>query len=377
MATNPNRCFASLVLFGALCLSGCSSRHARDANRPGSGSNAGATDPAGGSALGGGAGCSLPSRFQWSSSGVFLSPSSDSNHDLNALKDPTIVFYDHQWHVYATSVGPKGYGMVYMSLPDLAHPAAATTYYMDQTPGFAGYHVAPQLFFFKPQNKWYLVYQSGPPQYSTSDDPGTPGAWTRPASFFGAEPNALLANKGSGGGWLDFWVICDGGKCHLFFSDDNGTLYRSQTASSDFPNGFGDPVVVMKDTTASHLYEASNVYKLKGLDKYLLLVEAYDAGSSSHRYFRSWTADALDGAWTPLADSFATPFASTANVTFSGARWTNDISHGEMIRDGYDETLTIDPCQMKYLYQGFDPAANTSVYNDIPWRLGLLTQTGH
>ena len=46
-----------------------------------------------------------------------------------------------------------------------------------------------------------------------------------------------------------------------------------------------------------------------------------------------------------------------------------------MLRDGYDETLTIDTCNLSFLYQGYDPNADTSVYNKIPWRLGLLTKT--
>jgi hypothetical protein len=45
-----------------------------------------------------------------------------------------------------------------------------------------------------------------------------------------------------------------------------------------------------------------------------------------------------------------------------------------MIRDGVDQTLTISPCQMRYLYQGMDPNA-TGDYNRLPWRLALLTQT--
>jgi endo-1,4-beta-xylanase len=63
-------------------------------------------------------------------------------------------------------------------------------------------------------------------------------------------------------------------------------------------------------------------------------------------------------------------------VTFSATAWTMDISHGEMIRAGYDETLAIDPCNMRYLFQAADPNANTGGdYNKIPWQLGLLTQT--
>jgi endo-1,4-beta-xylanase len=131
----------------------------------------------------------------------------------------------------------------------------------------------------------------------------------------------------------------------------------------------------MKDANADHLFEASNVYRMKDTGKYLAIIEAFDSTSSYKRYFRSWTADALDGTWTPLQDTFSAPFASTDDITFVGPRWTSDISHGEMIRDGFDQSLTVDTCRLQYLYQGFDPTASTTNYNSIPWRLGLLTKT--
>ncbi|QOV40466.1 endo-1,4-beta-xylanase [Streptomyces ferrugineus] len=120
------------------------------------------------------------------------------------------------------------------------------------------------------------------------------------------------------------------------------------------------------------LFEASNVYKVQGSDQYLLLVEAI--GSDGRRYFRSWTSGSLAGSWTPLAASESNPFARADNVTFPSGAWTRDVSHGEMIRAGYDQTLTIPACRLQYLYQGMNPDAGGD-YNLLPWRLGLLTQT--
>ncbi|MER6013238.1 non-reducing end alpha-L-arabinofuranosidase family hydrolase [Streptomyces bluensis] len=68
------------------------------------------------------------------------------------------------------------------------------------------------------------------------------------------------------------------------------------------------------------------------------------------------------------------PFARANNVSFPSGAWTRDISHGEMIRAGNDQTLTIPSCRLPYLYQGKDTNAGGD-YTSLPWRLSLLTQT--
>jgi endo-1,4-beta-xylanase len=314
---------------------------------------------------------SPPASYAWSSTDPLIVPVADATHDLLAIKDPTVVRYHDRWHVYASSVARGGiYGMVYSSFADWNEASKASFYSMDKTPGFATYVAAPQLFYFTPQKKWYLVFQSGPPMFSTADDPGAPKTWTPPAPFFAKTPAIVEQN----GGWLDFWVICDAQSCHLFFSNDHGRWYKSKTPITKFPHGWSDPVVVMEDAEAGRLYEACNVYKVNGTNKYLALIEAFDSSSNWRRYFRSWTAESLEGPWTAMHETGAAPFAGKQNVTFDGTTWSHDISHGELIRAGYDETLAIDQPKLQYLYQGFDPATDTGDYNKIPWRLGLLTQ---
>ena len=177
----------------------------------------------------------------------------------------------------------------------------------------------------------------------------------------------------SDGFWLDFFCICDDANCHLFFADDAGELFRSQTKITDFPNGFGDAVVAIQGVKET-VFEGDMVYRVKGKDAYLAVVEAF--GPTGNRFFRSLVAPALDGAWTPLAADWANPFAGKTNVTFAdGAAWTNDISHGELVRDGYDQTLEIDPNNLQLVYQGADPATTSLDYSQIPWKIGLLTQT--
>ena len=280
-----------------------------------------------------------------------------------------MVYYNGLWHLYATTVGVGGiYGMAYLSFTDFESVESGTFYHLDQTPGFDTYVAAPQLFYFAPQGLWYLVFQSGPPMYSTNSDPGNPSGWTRPAPFYASDP-AILGEEG----WLDFWVICDEANCYLFFSNDHGRFYRSTTSIASFPNGFGDPIVVMEDEEAGRLFEGCNVYRVQGTGQYLAIIEAFDETSNWDRYFRSWTADSLDGPWTPLADSGTAPFAGASNVTFDGAAWTNSISHGGVVRAGYDQTMEIDACNLRFVYQGHDPNSAGGDYNDIPWRLGLLT----
>jgi endo-1,4-beta-xylanase len=341
----------------ALLLAGCSSPDASD----------GDGDP-------GAPSCELGTTIQWSSTAPIIAPPSDATHELVAVKDPTVVRFNDRWHVYASSVSTAGaYNMVYTSFTDFSEVSSASFSHMDQTPGFATYVAAPQLFYFAPQSKWYLVYQSGPPMFSTADEPGEPTTWTRPAPFFAATPAIITQN---GGGWLDFWVICDAASCHLFFTDNHGRWYKTKTSIDAFPSGFEEPVVVMQDANAGRVFEASNVYKLKGTSQYLAIIEAFDQTSNGRRYFRSWIADDLEGPWLPWQGSGSYPFAGARNVSFEATPWTNDISHGEMIRAGYDQKLEVESCGLRYLYQGADPMAdNGGDYNKIPWHLGLLTQT--
>ena len=316
----------------------------------------------------------LPSSFHWNSSGPLIGPKSDASHTLSAIKDPSVVYYNGRYHVFATVTSSTGsYSMVYLNFTDWSQAVAATHYFLDRTPIGGGYKAAPQVFYFAPQRLWYLVYQTGnDASYSTNPDIGNPAGWTAPKGFYGGMPQIIKDNIGKGY-WVDMWVVCDAALCHLFSSDDNGHLYRSQTPVASFPRGMSQPVIALQDSARYPLWEASNVYRVSGTGQYLLIVEAI--GSGGRRYFRSWTSTSIGGTWTALADTQANPFAGAANVAFAnGTAWSADISHGEMIRSGYDQTLSVNPCRMQYLYQGRDPAVDTGNYSTLPWRLALLTQ---
>ncbi len=303
--------------------------------------------------------CDLPTSFEWTSSEPLLLPPEGSA----SIKDPSVVFFDGKWHVYATRFDTNldQYNMVYLNFADWASAGDAPKTLADTNRNLAGYKCAPQIFYFTGDETWYLVYQTQPPAYSTSKDPSDISSWSASKRFM-AMPS-IIENSSTGG--IDYWVICDDTDCYMFFSADNGVLYRAKTSRAQFPDGFGDTVIVMEESR-NNLFEACNVYRIKGSNQYLLLVEAI---GSQGRWFRSWTADRLDGEWTALADTPSNPFASQANV--EGASWSTDgISHGEMLRDGYDERMVIDTCNMKYLFQGRTQAGSSYDLNE--YSLGLL-----
>ena len=172
------------------------------------------------------------------------------------------------------------------------------------------------------------------------------------------------------------WVICDTALCHLYSSDDNGRLYRSQTSISQFPKGMSEPVITMS-AAKNDLFEASLVYRVAGTSTYLLVVECIGTGNSPGglRYFRSWTTNSLSSdKWTALAATQQHPFLGEANTVFPAGKWSSSLSHGELVRTNVDQNLEVKPCGMRFLYQGIDPNASGS-YNALPWKLGLATQT--
>ena len=307
----------------------------------------------------------LTTSFQWSSTGPLIGPKPDANHPVVAVKDPTVVRYNGQWIVYMTTADSNGaWSMAMTSFSDWSQAGSAPQRFLSDNPNLRGwYTAAPQLFYFAPRDEWYLVYQTGPPSYSVSKNPADPMSWSAPKQFMGTDGKPLL----------DYWVICDDAMCYLFSADDDGRVHRAETTVGEFPNGFRNNKVVLQDSDPKRLFEGGAVYKVDGTNRYLLMWEAGDA--NWNRYYRAFTSTSLDGPWQPLAAEEWNPFARASNMTFQGGPWTDHISHGELIRSGYDQRMTIDSCNLQLLYQGHGDVPPDTPYSQMPYRLGLATQT--
>jgi endo-1,4-beta-xylanase len=299
------------------------------------------------------AACSLPSSYNWTSSGPLASPIPD----YVSLRDFSHANYKGQNLVYATTqdehqtwetvaIGPFGDWSEMKTAKQTLLPEPA---------------VAPSLFLFRPKNLWVLAYQWGLPtfSYKTSTDPTNVNAWSAERPLF----TGSITNTSSGP--LDVALIGDSKKMHLFFAAMNGAVYRASMPLKDFPGSFGAAATKVIQDRQELVFQGVQVYTISD-NNYLLMAEAIGRGG---RYYRSFTATSLEGEWTPQASTEANPFAGRANI---GPSWSTDVGHGELIRSNPDHTMAVDPCKLQFLFQGNNP--NPPVYIPIGYRPALLTQ---
>lgn len=306
--------------------------------------------------------CTLPAQFQWSASDALIYPT----ENLLSLKEPSIIYYNSAWHMYATTKDETDWSINYLSFSDWNEAGDAAQFPVSNNENLTGYKTSPQFFFFSPKSLWYLVYQTPEPSYSTSIDITNVENWSEATQFMSMP---ILNENGDTGG-IDYWIICDETDCYIFFTNLDGVLYRARTSKTDFPDGFDETAIEVVMTYGQYeLFQGVNVYKIEGADQYLLIANAINGNVG--RYLAAWTATSLDGEWTELAASAENAFASIDNV--SGADWALDgINAGELLRTNEDESMTISACNLQFVYHGLIQEGESDGLNE--YALGLLTQ---
>lgn len=310
-------------------------------------------------------GLSIPRQWEYSS--PLIAAEDRETERSKAQKDPTVVFSDGWWHVFMTVKLPDRSAIEYCRFRDWKNANASPRTLLPISA--SDYFCAAQVFYFRPHQKWYLIYQMGVPDskkmwvaFSTTSDISDPHSWTQARAILdgGAKDTRTV-------GGLDYWVICDESQAYLFFTSLNGKMWRMKTQLDSFPNGFHDCQLAL----SGPIFEASHTYKVKDKSQFLTIIE-----QKGRRHLKAYVADRLDGQWHPVADTENRPFAGFHNVQPANGvdLWTDNISHGELIRHSNDERLIVDPEQYQLLFQGMLQAdKRRKGYGDFNWRLGLLT----
>lgn len=308
----------------------------------------------------------LSGNYKWITGKAVIMPQNAYGEDWISVKDPSIVQFDGAWHIFFTARGKKRtHAIIYITFADGDKSLKAKHQVLKC---HAGYFCAPQVFYFAPHKQWYLICQAADdswnpkyqPAWSCTKDIANPDLWSKLNPLFEKKPAGINA-------WLDFWIICDEKKAYLFFTSLDGKMWRSETPLGKFPQGWTAPVIALQ----GDIFEAAHIYRVKGTGRFIALIEAQNG--HGWRYYKAYVAERLDGEWKPLADEKDKAFASMRNVEQKPERWTDSISHGELLRTGFDEKLEVSAENPRFLFQGvLDKERNGKGYGDIPWRLGIL-----
>lgn len=277
--------------------------------------------------------------------------------DAVAVKDPTIVFFEGTWHLFYTARSQAEYSTGYVSAKTLADLQSAPRHQLKMIRGQEQYGCAPQVFYFAPQRKWYLIFQTFDsnyqPRYSTTATIADPESWSRP------EP---LLTKDAKAKWIDFWVICDDERAYLFYTQNHTDVMVRSTSLERFPEGWGESKPVFPA-----VHEAVHVYKAKGRSEYHMIYELNHGGVRS---FGLATAEHLAGPWKKATDEYAT--GEQLTYVGQGKPWTEMASHGEILRSGYDQRLEYEPERCRWLIQGILRSERKGRYELLPWKLGVI-----
>jgi hypothetical protein len=287
----------------------------------------------------------------WRADGRCFCSRKTAAFDDRSVKDPSIIYLNGSYHLFYTGYARSGtYSMGYASGPSIESLALSERTLVDLRGAGTGSYGAPEVFFFEPHGLWYLFFQVDGLGgcYATTRDVADPLSWDGP------HPIGITA------GW-DFFVICDDGNAYLFYTppDDSRTILTSKTGIRSFPSGFEKSRVAIRDA-----FEGTCVYRSLADGMYYLLVEHL----ADNRYYQLHYAESPDGPWIKVSELWA----SYRNLTYLADRWTDNVSHGELLRAGVNQRLEIrDINRADFLVQGA-VSGDYGGYEKIPWDLGFI-----
>ncbi len=333
----------------------------------------------------------------WKVSKPILKKGGKEAFDNVAVKDPSIVFFDGKYHVFYTSKKETqtvkgvvfGMGCGYVTAESLEKLADAKRYNLSKI--LDTNIIAPQVFYFEPQKLWYLIAHrlntgrkpSLIPIYLTNPDINNLHGWSKSQDIHTGKSNDDF--------WIDFWIICDDEKAHLFYPDQLGSVLRMECPLENFPKGFVDSKEQTALTVKGEneigkwiMFEAEHVYKAKKQNLFLILLECgylirvkSPCADSRNRFMIAMVADKLEGPWRRVENSENEFFAEAKNLFNEDGTKSNysQVSHPELIRSGYDQKLEIDDLDnIKMLFQSFDSSETPDSYdyNELPWEMAVM-----
>jgi hypothetical protein len=149
---------------------------------------------------------------------------------------------------------------------------------------------------------------------------------------------------------MDFYVIFDGDKAHLF-GTSSGRLWRSEAAARDFPGGWSRPVAALEAPVvyASHTYRQDTPAGHRFVT-YVTARGPDPVTKKNGQYQASYVADRLDGPWAAERVRPDDPFVGFGNARIDDPRWGREIVHGEPLREGNDERMILDAAPARFIF---------------------------
>lgn len=332
---------------------------------------------------------------EWLVNKVVFTPGPKGSFDAVAVKDPSIVYFDGEYHLFYTGIGEYQEAEQWQKAVTIGYAHAPTLERLNQAPRAnlnAGHRLslrmvaAPQVFYFRPHKLWYLITQvptarpvSLLPVFCVNSDIRNPNGWSKPEVFTHQRVLDCF--------WIDFWIICDDTHAHFFYTDHDGRLFRQEAPLDKFPFGFGPETLVAEERGEDaigpwRLHEASHVYRIQSTGKYFALVEGVRPHPTRPKYWDSRSrfmfaleADSLRGPWRRVEQHANDFLGAPEKLRLPDGSRPNyhQISHPELIRAGYDERLEVPDTNFQLLFQAFD-ASETGAdydYHQLPWELAL------